>query len=74
MLKNIVNLIGVQELSASEQKAIIGGIPAGCRYQTWPGTSLANCMATKSEGYNYTYSNGTCKAYFCGPIIPPPPY
>ena len=37
MLKNIVNLTGVHELSASEQKAIIGGIPAGCGYQTWPG-------------------------------------
>lgn len=74
MLKNILDLDGAQELSGREQKSINGGIPVGCKYQTWQGSSLENCKATKSEGYNYSYSSGICKAYFCGPNIPPPPY
>ena len=74
MLKNILNLEGAQELSGKEQKKINGGIPVGCRYQTWPGANLADCKATNSGGYNYSFSNGTCKAYFCEPILPPSPY
>lgn len=74
MLKSILKLEGAQEISVVEQKKINGGIPAGCQYQTWQGTSLANCKATRSEGYNYSYSLGVCKAYFCGPILPPGPY
>ena len=73
MLKNILNLEGAQELSNKEQKTINGGIPVGCRYQTWPGTSLTDCK-TNVGGYNYSYSAGTCKAYFCGPILPPGPF
>lgn len=74
MLKNILNLEGAQLITRVEQKKINGGIPAGCQYQSWEGTSLANCKATRSEGYNYSYSLGICKAYFCGPYVPPPPY
>ena len=73
MLKNILNLDGAHELSNQEQKTINGGIPVGCKYETWAGTSLANCKATRTEGYNYSYSSGTCKAFFCGPSTPPLP-
>ena len=69
MLNNILNLEGALQLTKSEQKTINGGIPAGCQYQTWPGTSLANCKATGFGGYNFSYSNGVCKAYFCQPPI-----
>ncbi|MGH2664559.1 hypothetical protein [Flavobacterium sp.] len=71
MLKNILTLNGVQTLSKKEQKAINGGIPAGCHYETWPGTSLAFCKENLG-GNNFTYSNGMCKAYFCRTIVPPP--
>ncbi|WP_136667722.1 hypothetical protein [Flavobacterium sp. H122] len=74
MLKNILNMKGAQKLSVSEQKEVNGGIPAGCAYQTWEGSSLENCKTTRSGGYNYSYSLGICKAYFCGPYLPPPPY
>ncbi|SEQ16944.1 hypothetical protein [Flavobacterium urocaniciphilum] len=69
MLKNILNVNGAQELSKKEQKEINGGIPAGCTYQTWSGTSLTNCKSTRPGGGNYSYSNGTCKAYFCTPPL-----
>ena len=65
MLKNILNLDGAQELSNNEQKAINGGIPVDCYYQNWSGTSLTNCKATRPGGYNYSYSSGKCRAYFC---------
>lgn len=74
MLEIILNLKGAQQLTNKEQKEINGGIPTGCQYQTWEGTSLGNCKASRTEGYNYTFSYGICKAYFCGPILPPPPY
>lgn len=70
MLKNILNLDGAQELSNGEQKAINGGIPIGCAFQYWTGTSLTNCKTTNPGGYSYYYSNGNCRAYFCGsPIL-----
>ena len=68
MLKNILKLDGAQKLSKNEQKTINGGIPVGCAYQTWPGTSLTFCKSSNDGGYNYSYSNGTCRAYFCNPI------
>ena len=74
MLKDILNLEGAQKLSNIEQKAISGGIPKGCNYQFWEGSSLENCMTTRSEGYDYSFSLGICKAYFCGPYVPPSPY
>ncbi len=69
MLKNILNLDGAQQLSSNEQKEINGGIPVNCYYQTWSGTSLTNCKSNKPGGYNYSYTSGTCRAYFCAPPL-----
>ena len=65
MLKNILKLNGAQQLSKNEQKEINGGIPVGCAYKTWSGTSLTNCKSTRPGGFNYSYTSGTCRAYFC---------
>lgn len=74
MLKNILNLEDAQELLDHEKKIINGGISKGCKCQFWEGSSLENCMATKSEGHDYYFSAGICKAYFCGSYVPPSPY
>ena len=68
MLKNILNLDGAKQLTATEQKKIKGGIPQGCYFVTYPGTSLANCRV---EYPNASYSATThmCRALLCDPII-----
>ena len=68
MLKNILKLDGAQQLSKNEQKEINGGIPVGCAYQTWfipPPSSATACKNSNPGGFNYSYTNGTCRAYFC---------
>ncbi len=68
MLKNILNLEGAKQLTSTEQKKIKGGIPYGCSYIIFPGTSLADCrMDYPNAMYNAT--TRMCKALVCDPII-----
>ncbi len=62
MLKNILNLEGAQKLSKNEQKTIKGGIPQGCTWVTYPGSSLAEC---RLEYPNASYKAGVCRALAC---------
>jgi hypothetical protein len=62
MLKNILKLDGALALSQKEQKTINGGIPQGCTWVTYPGTSLAEC---RLEYPNASYRAGVCRALAC---------
>jgi len=70
MLKNILNLEGAQQLSNNEQKKINGGIPQGCYFITFPGTSLSNCRVDYPNA-SYNSTTHMCKALICEPILTP---
>ena len=69
MLKNILNLEGAAQLTATEQKKIKGGIPYGCQFVYYPGTSLADCRIDYPNAL-FNATTQTCKALDCTPINP----
>jgi hypothetical protein len=65
MLKNILNLEGVKEISKNEQKQVNGGmLPEGCYFEIISGLTQAECLA---EGGRYT-SAGYCRILVCEPL------
>lgn len=65
MLKNILNLEGVSEISKDTQKKVNGGmLPEGCYFDIIPGMTQAECIF---EGGRYT-STGYCRILVCEPF------
>ena len=64
MLKNILNLDGAQQLSKNEQKKVKAGIPVGCYFISFPGTSLADCRVEYPNA-SYNATSHMCRALVC---------
>lgn len=62
MLRNILKLNGIQEISKEEQKKVNGGIiPEGCTLEVYSGMTKPDCLA---EGGVYTATR-LCRMLVC---------